>query len=119
MIETVMNVSISEEMLDDPQLGSRIEKANQLLEEIVGPAAGSLTVRWTWARGIPNGPWDSVHLVLFDSTGARGSTPFAPGELAQEDYLRARLYRVWGDLLQNRSHQQLDVLLGKVDAPGQ
>ena len=112
-----MNVEISKEVLEDPQLASRIEKANQLLEGIVGPAAGSLTVKWS--RDIPKGRWDFINLDLIDTSGARGTTPFAPGELTREDYLRARLYRVWGDLLQDRSHQQLNVLLGNVDAPGQ
>jgi hypothetical protein len=110
-----MKVEISNEVLDDPQLRSRVEQANQLLEEIIGPAAGSVTVKWS--RDIPKGRWDFINLDIFDSTGARGTTPFAPGELTREDYLRARLYRVWGDLLQDRSHQQLNVLSGKIDAP--
>jgi hypothetical protein len=106
------NVDISKDIFDDPQLRPRIERASELLEQIIGPASNGVTVKCM--RDVP----DFIHLDLADSTGATATTPFTANELTNENYLRARLYRVWGDLLQDRSHRQLQVLLGSSDAPG-
>jgi hypothetical protein len=107
-----MTVEIEKDVSNDMQLRSRIERANRLLEEIIGSAAKTVDVKWY--REIPKGRWDLVNLTVSDPTGAQGSTVFASNELAREDYLRSRLYRVWGDLLQSRSHKQLDLLSGTI-----
>ena len=51
-------------------------------------------------------------LTLSDSTGARAETQFAGNELANEERVWGRLYKVWGDVLEVRSHRQLEALLG-------
>ena len=107
-----MNINISELIRDDPQLRPRVERAGQLLEQLFGPASGGVTVKWSC--DVPS----FIHLDLSDSTGATATTPFTANELTNENYLRARLYRVWGDLLQDRSHRQLQVLSDRIDAPG-
>jgi hypothetical protein len=109
-----MKVEISKELSGDPLLRTRVERANLLLEEIIGSAAEAVTAKWS--RDVSYG-LDHVFLDLFDATGASGKTVFVPQELTSEDYLRARFYRVWGDVLQDRSHKQLDNLSGRISAP--
>jgi len=111
-----MYTVISRTIEDNPQLSSLVKRANQLLEEILGPQAGSVTANWYEEIRDP-GRFHFVTLNLSDSTGASAVTPFTAGELTREDYLRARFHRVWGDLLQERSHRQLDLLSGKIDVP--
>jgi hypothetical protein len=104
-----MRVQISKEVSDDPQLQPLVVRANQLLEELNGPAPKSVSVDWT--REVSNGG-KIVNLALVeDNTGARGATVFAPTELTREVYLRAKLEKVWGDLLQDYSHRLLKRLL--------
>src|SRR5438067_250298 len=102
-----MKVHIHQDIANNPQLLSLVRRTNELLEKIAGPAAATVTVEWS--RDVPQG-WNFVNLAIVDSTGARGTTVLAPGELTREDYLRARLYRVGGDLLEDRSHKQLKAL---------
>jgi hypothetical protein len=92
----------------DPVLESRVRRASQILEEIIGPTANSVQQEWSLVSDASGRPL--LHLTLSDFTGARVEEKFAPDELANDGRLRARFYRTWGDLLQNRSHKQLDLL---------
>ncbi len=64
--------------------------------------------------------WDRVEddrgrplltLRLRDYTG-EVTGHFTPRELEDYDHWRFRLYRIWGDLLQIRSHKELEELQG-------
>jgi hypothetical protein len=108
-----MNMIVSKEITDDQQLRAQVARATQVLEEIAGRTAEPVTVNWS--RHNERG-FHFIHLELSDSTGANAATLFSgPAELNQESYLRARLYRIWGDLLQDRSHKQLNQLSGSAD----
>src|SRR5438105_4829026 len=112
-----MSFSISESIRGDQVLGPRVLRANQLLGEVIGPTAESVNVKWDLAKDARDRP--VVHLVLSDFTKARVEAQFAPDELTNEGHLYDRFYKIWGDLLQRRSHQQLDQLSGKIDVSGQ
>ena len=105
-----MKVQISKDVSNDPQLQPLVDRANRLLEEMFGAKLAPLRIEWS--RDVPKG-LNFVNLDLVDDdTGARGTTVFAPPELTREQYLRARLERVWSDLLQDLNHRQLARLLG-------
>ncbi len=57
-----------------------------------------------------------MRLALTDFTGVRAETEFTPDELAKDGFLYAKLYKAWGDLLQDRSHKQLAVLSGRIQS---
>ena len=107
-----MNLSVSGAIKSDPFLGRRVEHASELLEEIIGPTAQAVTVEWSLVHDASNRLL--VLLVVADFTGVSVEARFAPEELANEGHLSAKLYRIWGDLLQSRSHKQLDMLSGRV-----
>jgi hypothetical protein len=117
-----MNEELSPEIANNPALAPRVRKASAILKEIIGQSVGgrliSVSVRWSLEK-LQNG-LESLRLSLEDSTGASAEAAFdaAGSQLGKEEYLRSRLLRVWGDLLQDRSHRQLSVLSSNVDVSG-
>jgi hypothetical protein len=107
-----MKSSVSEAIRSDPILEPRVRRATQMLEQVTETAVAD----WDLVRNANNRPM--VLLVLTDFTGARVEAKFDPAELNNENHLNAKFYRIWGDLLQRRSHQQLNQLSGRIDAPG-
>jgi hypothetical protein len=113
-----MSGSIGGAVQEDMELGPRVRRANQLLAETIGPSINTVTVTWD----ITQDPFvrKLARLVLSDFTQSQVHTDFSANELTNEERLRAKFYRIWGDLLQARSHQQLVHLSGKLDvAAGQ
>jgi hypothetical protein len=107
-----MNHTVNGPINNDPVLGPRVERATQILKEIIGPTFDSVVVRWGTTQDASGRPL--VSLQLSDFTGASGDLKFSPDQLANQEQVRARLYRVWGDVLQSRSHRQLNQLSGNV-----
>jgi hypothetical protein len=101
-------VDVSDDILAEPKLRSAVESATQVLGEAIGHSASLISVRWDKVPGDLNRP--IIRLVLEDWTG-NVKAVFSPQELTDDDSLRARIYKVYGDLLQIRSHKQLDELL--------
>jgi hypothetical protein len=88
-----------------PPLVESVQKASRVLAEVLGPSNESVQRRWKEVR---DGRGRAlVELTLSDGTGSVVGV-FTPDELADELELQRRLYRLWGDLLQIRSHKQLD-----------
>jgi hypothetical protein len=106
-----MKQSVSGDINSDPVLRSRVYGANQILAEILGPASSSVNAGWSTLRHADGTPL--IQLALSDSTGAE-EVKFTPEHFANEEYLRAKFYKIWGDLLQNRSHKQLELLSGRI-----
>jgi len=82
-------------------------QANRALSEVIGASAGLVAAEWDRTEDMRGRPL--ITLRLSDHTGAVTGT-FAPDELRSYPALRNRLYRLWGDLLQVRNHQQLQEL---------
>jgi len=98
-----------------PRLKARAERATQVLLELLGPSRNSVSIDWDIAedgRGYP-----VVILRISDANGTVSAT-FEPRELEDEDHLRVRLNRLWGDLLEIRSHKQVQRLMGLKSRPG-
>jgi hypothetical protein len=111
-----MTSFISETIQNDPSLARDVERASQILKDVIGATSASVAADWKFARDTKGRPL--VQLALSDFTGAHAETYFAPDELASEGRVYAKLYRAWGDLLEARSHKQLDVLSGRIQ-PGE
>jgi hypothetical protein len=108
-----MNVICSERIRQSGSLLRLVQQAADRLEEVIGSSAGLVTAEWDQSddgRGRA-----VVTLRLSDWTGAVVAS-FAPDELEDASRLHVRLHRLWGDLLQARSHKQLQELLKSVDA---
>ncbi|TMQ29458.1 MAG: hypothetical protein E6K70_25650 [Planctomycetota bacterium] len=110
-----MKLIISGAIESDGVVGPQVRRASEILRQIIGPTGDLVSANWSLARDASK---RAIALVLSDFTGAHVEAKFAPDELANEEQLHARFYKIWGDLLQDRSHQQLNQLSGKIETPG-
>jgi hypothetical protein len=107
-----MNITISEAIRNSPQSKSCVDQANQTLKEVIGRYDNRVSASWEYqpfASGTPK-----LVLVLTDSSGATTEALFTASDFASKERLKARLYTVWGDLLQDLSHKQLSQMAGGV-----
>lgn len=92
-----------------------LQNATRRLEEILGRSADSVVAEWDRT--------EDAHkrlqyvLTLRDSTEEAQAT-FSPEALNFDDYVRARLYHLWGDILQVRSERQHRKVQEMVDQLG-
>lgn len=89
------------------------QQATRRLEEVLGRSGDLVTAEW--GRGTDEQGRTVVTLRLSDWTGSVMAR-FSPAELTNAETLRTRLHRLWGDLLQVRSHRQLDELLESINS---
>jgi hypothetical protein len=84
------------------------EQASEALGDVVGSLRGGVSEEWDLAIDAEGRPM--VTLRLSDPTGKIVAT-FEPSELEDRRHMVIRLNRLWSDLLQLRSHAQLERLL--------
>lgn len=84
----------------DEALYRGVARANEILEAESGPSADEAKADWSLGADEQDRPL--LTLTLSDFMGAVPAR-FAPGELGDEESLRVRLHRLWGDLLQVRT----------------
>jgi hypothetical protein len=101
------NVEIDPAIQADPSLLSSVRRGNELLEVELGRSAGLVSAAWSLLRDGRDHPL--VRLEISDWTGHAGAV-FTPEDLKNADLLQGRMIRLWGDLLQIRSHQLLSDL---------
>lgn len=99
-----MSTTISPTILEIPELAPTVQHSGEILERILGPSAGQIAA--TWHLGRDNRHRQVIELELTDHTSSVHGQ-FFPEELNQVDRFEGRLLRLWGDLLQERSHKQL------------
>jgi len=73
-----------------------------------GPSAAKVEAEWDRIRGAGDQPIYTLRLIDWSGTAMAG---FGPDELNDTHDLRYRLLRLWGDVLQVRSHKHLQKLL--------
>src|SRR5438128_6479711 len=95
-------VTYSEKITQDSALHSFAQRATATLDEVLGQSAGLVDA--VWDRVDDGKGRTLITLRISDWTGA-AEAKFAPWELEQS--IRLRLYHLWGDLLQARSHMQV------------
>lgn len=87
----------------------RVEMAEMLLDEVLGPARAEVSVDWNLGEDGQGQP--VILLKLSDFTGTVSGS-FALNEFDQPTRLKTRLYKIWGDLLGLRIAEQLKNLTG-------
>jgi hypothetical protein len=100
-----MNVYVQELIKANSQWDSAVSRASRFLESELGPSAGVVTANWSLARDGRGRPL--LDLKISDFAGAVNAQ-FAPDELKNESQVQSRLIRLWGDLLQVRSHKLVE-----------
>ncbi len=102
-------VEIDETIRRDPKLYSAVEHATTLLEEEIGPSSGSVSAEWREFGADQRIP--AIRLKISDWTGS-AMIHFQRSMLENlsDPALRLSFVRLWGDLLQERSHKQVESL---------
>jgi hypothetical protein len=90
------------------QLQKLTEQARPVLEEVLGKSAELVRGEWIWE--LDERGRELATLRLSDPRGGQAAGAFATDELENASQLWWRIHRLWGDLLQDRSHKQLEEL---------
>jgi hypothetical protein len=106
MREKHMNIVYLEGIKNTPKLLALAQRLEDDLMTLGGPSGTSASAEWD-ASGDKTRP---IITLKFTQLPDEVITRLDPKELAELDRARARLIRLWGDLLQNRSHRQLQEL---------
>jgi hypothetical protein len=105
MIQTTLkSVQVADAIRSRPEWADAVERASKKLEEVLGQYLDRVEVRWDLdmdSRG-----HEFARLTLRDATG-EVSGELALDELHDRWQMGYRLYALWGDLLQIRSHKEL------------
>ena len=104
-----LSQEIHPELRGDPELGPLAERAARTLAEVAGRTTAPAKAVWSMGHGANNTP--VLRLRLWDDWGSIefGTVPRA---LGTDSEMRYQMIRLWGDLLELRSHKQLDQLVG-------
>jgi hypothetical protein len=102
-------VTFSKSVRESPHYFRLAREATGVLEGIVENSAGLVSVEWDRIEDAHDRPL--YRLRIRDFMG-EASASFAPEQLESPSYMERRLNRLWGDLLQDRNHKQLQELLG-------
>lgn len=98
------------------KLHADVDEANHVLEGVLGQSAQLVRGCWQYHEDPgPDGPRPAIHLVLKDPFSGQGTEVFDPWELSSLEHLRGRLFRFWGNLLRQSSHESLARLNRLVD----
>jgi hypothetical protein len=79
------------------------------LEDVLGISAGCTTAEW---EVVEDGEGRTMYTLTVRDFLAKVAVAFTPEQLERDRERRSTLYRLWGDLLQDRNHRQLRELLG-------
>jgi hypothetical protein len=94
---------------EDPKDYAALQAITEILETVAERSSDTVTAEWdrtTDAHGRP------VFVLRLSDWSGVASAIFTPKDLEPTNLLWARLYRLWGNLLQNRSH----LLIGEMAA---
>ena len=101
------SITVEPRISADPELHALIESANRVLDHELGPSSGQVEAAWFYAadsESPSNGPM--IGLSIKDKAES-ASTIVSRSELSDPHRIAVRVLRLWGDLLQVRSHKQL------------
>jgi hypothetical protein len=110
------NVEIDPAIQANPALLALVHRANELLELELGRSSHQVSASWRLEHNEQGRIF--LRLEIWDWTGRVG-TNFAPDDLRSDPLTQGRLIRLWGNLLQIRSHKLLDeIQAGAAGAEG-
>src|SRR5258708_34756 len=104
-----MNVTYSDRVKQSAEGFALLQEVTTFLEEVLGPSVGLVKAEWDQQKDTRN---RTVYTLKLTDWSGSVSGSFAPEELQSPTRRRVLLYRLWGDLLQDRSHKQFDRLTG-------
>ena len=103
------SVTYSDAIRRMPQYLALARETTDRLQGILTPSGERASAEWdlsTDERGTP-----LLSLRVWDDMKGEAETRFVPDKMKDSTGLRSQLLRLWGDLLQKRSHKQLEDLM--------
>ncbi|HKB05878.1 MAG TPA: hypothetical protein VKD90_27025 [Gemmataceae bacterium] len=110
------DVIYTDRVKQDPEEYAALQAATEILEEVSTRSGESVTAEWDKTSDPHGGP--AYVLRLSDWSGS-ATAIFAPKNLELSNLLWARMYRLWGDLLENRSHRLSAEMASSASAGGE
>jgi len=98
-------IEVDPKIQANPDLEESVRRATELLEAELGPSSGLVSASWLLLNDDRGRP--ILRLAIWDWTG-RVEAVFSPDEIKDAWHIQGRMIRLWGDLLQVRSHKLLD-----------
>jgi hypothetical protein len=105
-MNSLICMTTAPEILADGELHRLVGNANVMLLNQIGSSSDEVEVKWT--SKVVDGR-SQLQVSLEDPTG-RASAAFSREELNEPGLVQRRIIRVWGDLLQIRSHKQIEAM---------
>lgn len=102
-----MKVIYSDKARQGGEGATLLQEATKRLDEVLGPSADRVTAEWD--RKDDNG--HALYTLRISDQTESATASLAPDELTSPALLRMRLHLLWGDLLQERNHKELQELL--------
>jgi hypothetical protein len=106
-------IKIDDAIRSDKLLLEDVERVTQLLEQEIGPSASEIRAEWSY-QGFPDAhsPGDRMVKLTISDQSVHSSVVFSRSGLSLIAHQGSRisLIRLWGDLLQERSHRQVEKL---------
>src|ERR1700676_1755591 len=107
--EQALRIGWQSNLEQDKELFQELQAANKILGQELGRRQTSATA--DWERGRDAAGREHLQLTLTDLlTGNRVVAHYRREELKNPKHLEMRIRRLWGDLLEMRSHKQLEQL---------
>jgi len=103
----IMNVRYSDQIKQPGNGFALLQQATKCLEEVATRSAALATAEWDRTHDEHGRP---VYVLKLSDFSGTVTDRFSSHELEQPRRLRWRLRSLWGDLLQVRSHKQLQAL---------
>jgi hypothetical protein len=86
----------------DPKEYAALQAVTEALEQVAARSGETVIAEWDRTTDTKG---RTVYVLRLSDWSGSASAIFAPHDLNLTNLLWARLYSVWGDLLQNRSHR--------------
>jgi Protein of unknown function (DUF1488) len=103
------DVKFSESARENSYCFGQIRLITGDLEQVLGTSASFVIVEWD---RIKDAAGRVLYTLAIQDFSGRVSIAFTPAQLVHSTETQMQLYRLWGDLLQERNHKQLQELLG-------
>jgi hypothetical protein len=108
--ENMKELKIDPAIRRDEKLLRDVEQVTEYLNQEIGPKASKITAEWSFDH--PNIPGERYLKLEISDESDRASFATSEGGLSilADSGISLPLIRLWGDLLQARSHRQVDKL---------
>jgi hypothetical protein len=106
-----MDIRVSNRIKSDSSLSFAVDQASKVLVAEAPPTGRFVTADWNIIATEGGGPTAAIiELKMTDPWSGDAAMRFTPDDLTDRSRVETSLLRLWGDLLEDRSHKQIEEL---------